>query len=1520
MGKNAPSITFSCGAIGVGATELGGKLSIRPLKGYNDPCSIRAGGITVTHLDVFGYPRQEKSACGVGFVASRQGEYSHQIVEEALYALACVEHRGACAADQRTSDGAGLMTDIPFDLLGYERGTVAVATLFVSPDPEPQRRLLQLFEETFGFWDMPILNYREVPVDLSILGEQARRSLPTILHAIIQRPVHANNDVAFNHMLYRALRKTFTRQRRLYPEPPFFVASLSVNTIVYKALTRSEYLGKFYLDLMRSDYKSRFAMFHRRFSTNTVTSWDKAQPFRLLGHNGEINTIQGNRSWAYSREKTLGLPRNELLTHEGISDSGSLNEMVEALMYRSSLPYIEDAVALIIPPSDLRNSFYKFWSRAMEPWDGPAMVTFSDGEIVGARLDRNGFRPCRWMMSESRFYLASETGIFNVPDAQILARGALRAGRGVQVELASGQVDFTDPSEARRNANVIFDPRLYPLDYLPPSAEADVPAECPALFQYTREAREKILAPMVALGKEPIGSMGDTARLAVLSDQVRSFFDFFYQNFAQVTNPPLDYLREKMVTQLSVYLGVRPNIISQKELIPPPVGWELKSPLLSLGQLDYLQQQGQTQTGTGLKAVVVNMTFRRLHGPVDFNHRLEELAQEVVAAVKNHASIVILSDRDADWENLPLPVLLVLRRAIIALDKAGLRLQASLVVDSGQIYETHHVACTIGFGASALCPWLALQMARQGALGAEGLTPEAREKNLLAAYEGGLLKVMSKMGISVVQSYQSAKLFTIIGLDRELSHLYFRGVPSLVSGLNLSDIATRLLQEADAAQAASASGQPLHNYLLREHNRHEKGERHAMTALRSRQIHRALAAEGAIEQKALWQSYLADLKSEAPYHLRHLLGFQPPAMPLPLEQVQSPAEILTCFGSGAMSFGAISAESQRDIIQAMAEIGGRSNSGEGGENPYYESDGISASIKQVASGRFGVTARYLMAANEFQIKVAQGAKPGEGGQLMAPKVDAAIAKARHSLTHVDLISPPPLHDIYSIEDLKELIYELKQLKPTALVSVKLVAGAHIGTIAVGVAKAGADIIQISGNDGGTGAASLSSMKHAGLPFEFGLVEVHQALLDNQLREQIILRVDGGLQTGQEVLMAALLGADQFDFGKLLLIAEGCVMARVCEKNTCPTGIASHDPKFKAKYRGGSNAIVQLLRLVAEDLRLGLAELGLPSLSAARGRTDLLQIQPPYRALVNALKLDLGFLLGAPRLALQPSQWPAGQQTVANPLNLKLLYDCMPALDNNQSLSLSYPINSRDRAILATLSGELARRQHFNHLAELSAKSLPYPVFDQTLQIILTGSAGQGFGAFLTAGLQVYLYGEANDSVAKSMSGGRMVIMPTPHTRLQPQQDVIIGNGALYGATGGTLYVRGMAGDRFAVRNSGAISVVEGTGFHACEYMTHGCVVILGPAGPNIGSGMTGGQIFLLDAAPEHINSEYVSARPCSEADYAQLRALLEDYFRETGSQTVEPLLHAWEQERRRFVRYLPVNLLEAAPLLLPVRS
>ncbi|MEK7433573.1 MAG: glutamate synthase large subunit [Cyanobacteriota bacterium] len=1456
---------------------------------------------------IFGVELNEKSSCGVGFVVNRKNQYSHEIVSDALHALGCVEHRGACASDQLTSDGAGIMTEIPFELLGYERGTVAVASIFITKDMEMQRKLLNIFESTFSFYDMDILSYRTVPVNPAILGEQALKTMPDIIQAIIKRPTYCNTDTSFNKLLYTAIRTTFTKQKKLASTPQFFLPSLSVNTIVYKALTKSDDLEKFYPDLQNPRFKSRFAMFHRRFSTNTVTSWDKAQPFRLIAHNGEINTIDGNRSWAYSREKSMGLPRNEVITHEGISDSGTLNEMAEALMYRSSLPHIEDAIALMIPPSDNKNLFYKFWSRVMEPWDGPALITYSDGEIIGARLDRNGFRPCRWTETEERFYLSSEAGSFNIAEENIIAKGALGAGRCVNVGLNIGDIVFKDPSESRENYNVNFDTRLYKLGYAKPKSK-DYDSNKKFLFNYTEEIVNKILIPMINEGKEAIGSMGDTARPAILSDEVRSFFDYFYQNFAQVTNPPLDYLREKMVTELSVYVGSRPNIFAKKELIPPPVGLELSSPILSLGQLEHISNLGKDENSdTGINSETIDITFKRQYGVVDFNSQLDNIAKKTIDAVKDGVSIIILSDRNADWENLPIPVLVILRHIIIALDKAGVRLKVSIIVDSGQIYTTHHMATIVGFGASAVCPYLTLQFARYDSINSVSkLDAEEKEKNLIKAFESGLLKVMSKVGISVVRSYQSSKLYTIVGLDKEFSQIYFRGVPSLIGGLGLNEIVENIIEQGKISEKALTENKLIHNFQFREFNKGTMGEKHSMTAPRSKIVHKMLDNPKNME---LYNEYLKSFESDSPINIRHLLDLKKSENPILLSEIVPVSEILKTFGSGAMSFGAISAESQRDIILAMRETDGRSNSGEGGENPYYYTDGITSRIKQIASARFGVTANYLISSDEFQIKVAQGAKPGEGGQLMAIKVNEDIAKARHSMTNVDLISPPPLHDIYSIEDLKELIYELKQLKPDSKVSVKLVSGANIGTISIGVAKAGADIIHISGGDGGTGAATLSSMKHTGLPFEFGLIEVHNALIENNLRDKIVLRTDGGLHTGKDVVMAALMGANEYDFGKLLLIAEGCVMARVCEKNTCPAGIATHDPKFKARYKGNKDKIVTLLNYIAEDVRNHLSLLGFNSLEEIVGRNDLLKVNSKHLDLINKKKLDLSFVIRDSK-KFDNSHSPAFFEGI-NVLNQKIVSDTIIAIENNINVNLEYDITTKDRGIISTLAGKLANRNHINHLNNLDkSNGKKYSPFTSDINIIFRGSAGQGFGVFMVTGINLNLFGEANDSVCKSMSGGKVTILPSLKAKFKSEKNVIIGNCALYGATAGTLYVSGIAGDRFAVRNSGAITVVEGTGLHTCEYMTNGTVIVLGNTGKNLGSGMTGGKIYLFGEAEESVNTEYITKYPIDKDDYLELKEIIEDYYKETNSNIALSIINYWDDLKNRFKKYLPINVVK----------
>jgi glutamate synthase domain-containing protein 2/glutamate synthase domain-containing protein 1/glutamate synthase domain-containing protein 3 len=1447
----------------------------------------------------------EKSSCGVGFVASRAGIRTHEQLQLGLYALRCVEHRGACAADERTGDGTGIMTDIPFEMFGYEPETIAVATLYLPVSLNQQRIALNVFEETFTFFGLSILAYRDVPIDESVLGTEARKSMPVIRQAFIQRPAHCRTHFSFDTLLYTAKQVTLTKERAAGIVNTFFFASLSSTTIIYKALTRAEDLERFYPDLCQPSYLTRFALFHRRFSTNTRTSWDKAQPFRMIAHNGEINTIAGNRSWGFSRERALGLVRNELLTREGISDTGSLNEMVEALMFRSSIQHVEDIAAILMPPADHQHPFYRFWSRAMEPWDGPAFVNFCDGQTLGARLDRNGFRPCRWDMTEDHFFLCSEAGAFPIDQTCVLAKGALSAGKGVQVDLSTGLIRFTDPAHTYEYNEARLDERLLKLDEIVHEVQESHLDKKP-LFFYTDEELDRILSSMIDHGKEPIGSMGDTARLAVLSDQPRPFFDFFYQHFAQVTNPPLDYLRETMITDLKTYLGKRPNIFATKELIPPPAAIALDSPILSLAQFESICTLATTNASyRPFEMVELSMTYPRHHGAIGFRSALDALAQQAVKAVKEGATLLILTDKHANFEQLPIPSLWVLRAVVNALNQSGLRLQASTLVHTGEVRTTHQLAALISFGATAVCPYLALEIARTYT---QARTADQSERNLLHAFEQGLLKIMSKAGISVVRSYHSSKMFTAIGLGPEIIETYFPGLASPVGGIGIKEWVERQQGHIAAFEALNKPDDRLKTYQFKEHTKGTMGERHSMTNAKSKLIHALVRDTGyEVDQPELYAAYLALNRKEAPINLRHLLDLRPAIQALPLTQVQSAEEIMRTFGSGAMSFGAISAEAQRDLFLAMKSIGGRSNSGEGGENPYYETEGLTASIKQLASGRFGVTAVYVVSGDEVQIKIAQGAKPGEGGQLMGIKVNPEIAKARYAKPGIDLISPPPMHDIYSIEDLKQLIYELKQVKPDLKVSVKLVSGMHVGTIAVGVAKAGADIVHIAGYDGGTGAAPLSAMKHAGLPWELGLLEAHQYLVENGLRNSVKLRTDGGLQTGEDIIMAAILGADEYDFGKLLLVSQGCVMARICEKNTCPTGIATHDPKFKTKYKGSPEAIVRMLQVIAEDVRSHLARIGVERLQELRGRRSLLQINEAHRELLASSKLDLSVFLQETE---DHPQVVAGTEPVLRrialgsialgSLNAQLTKDAEECLRTGTAFSGTYPITTADRAVMATLSGVLARQRHQQHLARVKhlADASPERVPGAPMHFRFEGSAGQGFGVFLVEGLHVYLLGEANDSVGKSMSGGRLVIRPKDDVRFVPEENVILGNTALYGATGGILYARGKVGDRFAVRNSGAVAVVEGAGMHACEYMTQGCVLILGSVGANIGAGMSGGVIYVRDQTLPQINSTYVIAQSLEPADEIRLRDLVNDYYAETDSTTARALLANWEQEIR----------------------
>ena len=1456
------------------------------------------------------YTGNEKSACGVGFIASRKGIYANKHLRSGLHALKCVEHRGACGADGVTGDGAGIMTDIPFQMFGYDQDTVAIATLFLTTDRVKQSKSLHIFEQTFEFFGLKILQYRDVPVNPEVLGKEAKTTLPVIKHVVIERPERSRTDLSFDKLLYQAKQLT---KSKLYAEElvgSLFFSSLSAKTIVYKGLCKAEALEEFYPDLRNPEYETRFTLFHRRFSTNTRTSWDKVQPFRLIGHNGEINTIAGNRSWAKSREKMIGAEKYEILTRKSISDSGSFNEMVEAMRYRSGVPNVEDILALMVPPANQNNEFYTFWSRAMEPWDGPAFISYANGYTIGARLDRNGFRPARWARTEDHFYLSSEAGTFGINPSAINAKGTLFAGRGVTLDLSSGEVHFRDPSHSRENKDAKFDSRLIPIPEKAGNQKESYLNKLP-VFSYTDEELKKVIYPMANTGKEPVGSMGDTARLAVLSTEARSFFDHFYQNFSQVTNPPLDYIREQIVTDLNIHLGKKPNIFEPKELIPPSSAFLLKSPFLSLSQMDHLNSLvGSDLTEERIVPVRLSMTFKRTHGVVGFKAKLKELAEAAIDAAEKGHSIIILSDREASHEYPAIPSLLALRTVVNNLNEHGLRLNASVVIDSGEIKNTHHAAAIIGFGAYAVCPYLALDIARNDDNRAlKKLDATTKERNLLHALEQGLLKIMAKCGISVVRSYQSAKLFSAIGLDKQVIRDFFPGIQSPIGGITLDQIGKQVLERTQHLSGEDLSEmKPLKTYQYKEHARGITGEKHSMTSSRSKAIHKLVRErELDLTDMKLFDEYLKAGHEDEPVALRHLLDTRKADSPLDLEEMKSIDHILRKFGSGAMSFGAISAEAQRDIFRAMKEIGGRCNSGEGGENPYYYSEGISASVKQIASGRFGVNAEYLIAGDEIQIKVCQGAKPGEGGQLMGVKVTEDIAKARFANPGFDLISPPPLHDIYSIEDLKQLIHDLKQLHPGGKVSVKLVSGVNIGTIAVGVAKAGADVIQVSGGEGGTGAASLSSMKHAGLPWEIGLPEVHQALIENDLRDHVILRTDGGLSCGKDIVLASILGAEEFDFGKLLLIAEGCIMARICEKNTCPTGIATHDQKFKDKYKGQKEHIVDTLKYLAEDVRRELSKVGASSLDEIFGQTQYLQMHPDRKELIKEKNFDLSYFLNAPSYTKESDL--EGLSDPVSSLNMTLVSDTEKALKKNEDFSHEYDIHNTDRSVMATLFGELARNMNKQRLKVIEEGTEFRNPYNKILALTFKGSAGQSFGVFQTHGVHIRLIGEANDSVCKSMSGGRTVIVPPEEATFEPSENAIIGNCALYGATGGTFYVHGQAGDRFAVRNSGCTAVVEGTGLHACEYMTNGTVVILGGTSNNIGAGMTGGELFLFENPGSRINQEYIGAAELSKKDEDKLKDFLQDYHQETGSKKAEYILSDWEEVKKQFSKYIPVSMI-----------
>jgi glutamate synthase domain-containing protein 2/glutamate synthase domain-containing protein 1/glutamate synthase domain-containing protein 3 len=1388
-----------------------------------------------------------------------------------------MEHRGGVGPDQ-IGDGAGIMTSIPFEFFNREPETFAVAFLYCPMDRSKREKSLEVFEQTFWQYGLKVSEYREVPINTKVISQKALNIMPYLLQAIVEKPTHCRTLYSFERLLYQARQTTRSKQKENGIVNEFFFSSLSPRSIVYKALCRSFDLKEFYLDLTNPKFKTSFALFHRRFSTNTISTWDKTQPFRLIAHNGEINTIEGNKAWAITREKELGLRADELITHVGTSDSGNLNGIAEGLRYRSSIPKLAETLAILIPPANSEKNknesqYYKFWSRGMEPWDGPAMIAFSDGKHIGARLDRNGFRPSRWQRTADHFYLASEVGVFNPPEKNILAKGALSSGGSVMVNILSGAFHFLDAKDFPENQNVLFDPRVTKLNQFdPPKIENDILWK-QKIFNLSKDEIEKIIIPMCANSSEPIGSMGDTAALAIMSHTKRSLFDFFYQNFAQVTNPPIDYIREKIVTDMTVFLGRKPNIFEAKDFVPLKPVIELDGPVLSLGQMEHLSKYKDLD----LSAYRIDITFDRKLDFDGFNKKLDDIRDEAISALKNGHTLVILSDRNISKDRIAIPSLLAMAYLNLGLNETGRRLRTSLILEVGDVRNAHHLACLLSFGASAVCPYLAIEtvLTSHDSSLLDYFSSE-REMRFIKAMKDGVLKIMAKRGISVLRSYQGSKLFTTLGLGQDVLDKFFKHEKSLIGGMNLVDLFQFIKK-----QSVVFEGELENHFIFKEQASEKSGELHYLTSKRSRLIHKLLELENLEEAFMAFKEITQDLE-KSPILIRHLLDFKKSTNPKNKNEIDL-SLILKSFGSGAMSFGAISAESQRDLILAMRKLNARSNSGEGGENPFYYTDKISASIKQIGSGRFGVTAEYLVNGCEVQIKIAQGAKPGEGGQLMGVKVSEDIARARFSTPGIDLISPAPQHDIYSIEDLKQFIYEIKELSPSLLVSVKLVSSENIGGIAVGVVKAGADIIQISGGDGGTGAASLLSMKHAGLPLEIGLKAVHQELLKNDLRENVILRADGGFISGKDIIIASMLGADEFDFGKILLVSEGCIMARICEKNTCPTGIATQSPKFKNFYKGNPEKVVRLLECIALEVQEALSSMGLTKLKDLRGRDDFIKINEKHLSFIKDKNIDLKIFTESSSEKKNPIK---KDYKVDSPsiLNDQIL------LDIKDSKNLEYPISNLDRAIPARLSGLYAKSQKSNE--------------ETQTKLIFKGSAGQGFGVFNVKEINIRLIGEASDSVAKGMSGGKIVITSNVENNdFIKEENSIIGNCALYGATGGELFVHGLAGDRFAVRNSGAKSIVEGVGFHACEYMSGGVVWILGPSKGNLGAGMTGGVIYTFQKNAEHINRDYIKEAPLTLENRNSLRILGEEYFKETGSLIMKKILES--EDFNQIIKLVP---------------
>ncbi len=1473
-------------------------------------------------------PRFEHDACGIGFVVDIKGRKSHRIVQQALEVLNNLNHRGACGCEANTGDGAGVLIQVPHEFLKKAAGVslpaagaYGVAMVYFPRDPKKGEEAAKKFEALVKEEGQTFLGWRDVPTDNRALGATARAGEPVSRMAFIGRAESLKDPLAFERKLY-VIRKRAEHSIKFLDangSNGFYIPSLSSRTLVYKGMLLSGQVEDYYPDLKDPALASALALVHSRFSTNTFPNWNRAHPYRYIIHNGEINTLRGNVNWMFAREALLSsrvfgedlkkvLP---VIDTDG-SDSAMFDNCLEFMVLAGRS--LAHAMMMMIPEpwtnhesmSPEKKAFYEFHSCLMEPWDGPASMGFTDGVRVGAVLDRNGLRPARYVVTkDDLIVLASEVGVLDIPADRVVTKGRLQPGRLLLIDTAEGRIisdeEIKQTIALEKPYRQWLDKNMIALDDL---TEADAPVheahgaviQHQQCFGYTYEELRLLMDPMARSGVEAIGSMGTDTPLAVLSDQPQLLYNYFKQLFAQVTNPPIDAIREEIVTSATTLIGSEGNLLDPTAESCRLI--ELKSPILTNDQLEKLRHIAQP----GFKAVTLSILFDPFGGVRALENALEDLFAAAARAVQDGANLLVLSDRGISPLRAPIPALLAVAGLHHDMIRRGTRMKVGVILETGEPREVHHFALLLGYGVSAVNPYLAFEtlddMIDQGLL--MDIDHKTAVKNFIKAATKGVVKTISKMGISTIQSYSGAQIFEAIGLNKAVIDRYFTGTPSRLEGVGLEVIAEEARRRHHRGfPERSTDGKVLD--VGGQYQWRKDGEAHLFNP---ETVHR-LQIASRTNDYAMYKSYAdaVNKQEKTLYTLRGLLELKPAETSVPLEEVESVELILKRFKTGAMSYGSISQEAHESLAMAMNRLGGKSNTGEGGEDPERykplpNGDSKNSAIKQVASGRFGVTSLYLVNARELQIKIAQGAKPGEGGQLPGTKVYPWIAKVRHTTAGVGLISPPPHHDIYSIEDLAELIHDLKNANHHARISVKLVAEVGVGTVAAGVAKAHADVVLISGYDGGTGASPQSSIKHAGIPWELGLAETHQTLVLNNLRSRIVVETDGQLKTGRDVVIAALLGAEEFGFATAPLVALGCIMMRVCHLNTCPVGVATQDPKLRKKFTGDPAHVVNFLRFIAQEVREHMARMGFRTLNEMVGRVDRLE---PRKAVEHwkAKGLDFSNILYAPPAGPEVGRYCREPQDhgLDQSLDRRVLLDlCKPALETGQKVKATVPIRNRDR-VVGTMTGSELTRRH-------GSKGLP----DDTIALTFQGSAGQSFGAFAPRGMTLILEGDANDYFGKGLSGGKLIVFPPKNASFLPEENMVIGNVAFYGATSGEAYVRGLAGERFCVRNSGVHAVVEGVGDHGGEYMTGGRLVVLGPVGRNFAAGMSGGAAYLMpadDALPGRINKEMVAIDPLDEEDVREVESMVRRHLQYTDSAVAKRVLDQGRAYLSRFLKVMP---------------